>query len=175
MSKDELLAMLPEWFQKIKEYPEIMAAWAYALSDLGNNIAQVWANQYIQTCDEATLVLYERLLGITPSGDETLEYRRAIVMNRYTMIVPFTYDFLLERLNEMFGQNGYVLTIDSANNTADIVITSSVARAKSIFLNFWYLVAPAHLEVSAREEAQSEIDGGQYFGGVVMSQVVNTF
>lgn len=175
MSKDELLAMLPEWFQKIKEYPEIMAAWAYALSTLGNNIMQVWANQYIQTCDEETLSLYERLLGITPSGTSTLEYRRAIVMNRYTMIVPFSESFLLERLNEMFGQDGYVLTIDSANNTADMVITSSVARAKSIFLNFWYLVAPAHIEVTAHEEAHSDIDGTQYFGGVVMSQVVNTF
>ena len=175
MNKDELLAMLPEWFQKIKEYPEIMAAWADALTGVEDNIKRVWANQYIQTCDEATLSLYERLLGITPSGGQTLEYRRAIVMNRYTMIVPFTYEFLVERLNEMFGQDGYVLTIDSANNTADIVITSPVARAKSIFLNFWHLIAPAHIEVTAREEAHSDIDGEQYFGGVVMSQVVNNF
>lgn len=170
---NELLTMLPEWFQKIKEYPEIMKAWSYALSDLDINIKKVWDNQYIQTCDEETLSLYERLLGITPSG--TLEYRRAIVMNRYSMIVPFSYEFLIERLNEMFGQDGYVLTIDSENNTADIVITSSVARAKSIFLNFWHLIAPAHIEVSAREEAQTDIDGEQYFGGVVMSQVVNNF
>lgn len=172
---NELLAMLPEWFQKIKEYPEIMKAWAYALNDLEGNIKQVWDNQYIQTCDEDTLSLYERLLGITPSGDQSLEYRRAMVMNRYSMIVPFTYEYLIDRLNEMFGQDGYVLTIDSANCTADIVITSSVARAKSIFLNLWHLVAPAHIAVTAHEEAQSEIDGEQYFGALVSSSVVNKF
>lgn len=175
MNKDELLEMLPEWFQKIKEYPEIMAAWAYALSVLGSHIIILWANQYIQTCDEATLSLYEKLLGIIPSGSSTLEYRRAIVMNKYSMMVPFSEGFLIDRLNEMFGEDGYVLTIDSENCTADIVLTTSVARAKSIFLNFWYGIAPAHVEITAHEEAESEIDGAQYFGGAVMSQVENVF
>ena len=175
MSRDDLLVMLPEWFRKVKEYPEIMAAWAYALSVMGDNITQVWANQYIQTCDEDTLELYEKLLGITPDGLATIEYRRAVVLNKYSMIVPFTESFLIDRLNDMFGQDGYVLTIDSEHCTADITLLAEIARAKDIFLNFWYGIAPAHIKVTAHEEGHSEIDGRQFFGGVVMSQVEHVF
>ena len=67
MNSNDLLIMVPEWFQKVIEYPEIMKAWVYALNQLDGNIRRLWDNQYIQTCDEATLAQYEKFLGIVPS------------------------------------------------------------------------------------------------------------
>jgi hypothetical protein len=114
-------------------------------------------------------------LGIIPEGSATLEYRRAVVLNKYSMMVPFSEGFLIDRLNEMFGEDGYVLTIDSPTCSVDITLTSGVARAKDIFLNFWYGIAPAHLSITAHEEGHTDIDGEQFFGGVVMSQVEHIF
>lgn len=171
---NELLIMVPEWFQKVIEFPEIMKAWKYALDQFDGNIKQLWDNQYIQTCDEATLSLYEKLLGITPSGTDTLEYRRAIVLNKYSMMVPFSEGYLRSRLDEMFGADGYTLTIDSATSTASIVITSSVARALSIFFDLWYGIAPAHIEIDASENLNTTLEGEQYYGAVIVSSVVNT-
>lgn len=170
---NELLIMVPEWFQKVIEFPEIMKAWKYALDQFDGNIKQLWDNQYIQTCDEATLSLYEKLLGITPSGTDTLEYRRVIVLNKYSMMVPFSEGYLRSRLDEMFGADGYELTVDWQTLEASIEITASVARARLIFLDLWYGVAPAHVAIEAIEHLESDVDGEQFFGGAFFSTVIN--
>lgn len=166
-----LLSMIPRFFQETLEFPEIMKAWEKGLGDFEGNIKGVWDNQYIQTCDEDTLSLYERLLGITPTGD--LEYRRMIVLNKYSMAVPFSEGYLRAKLDEMFGPDGYILTIDHINLTATINITTHVAQARLIFLNLWYGIAPAHIAVSASENLESDIDGEQFYGGVFFSTVIH--
>lgn len=173
MNRDELVAMLPKWFQQIIEYPEIMAAWADALSAFDGNIKALWENQYIQTCDEATISMYEHLLGITPSGTDTLEYRRQMVLNKVAMVAPYTEGYLRTQLDEMFGADGYTLTIDSTTSTGNIVITSPVPRSPNLFFNFWYGIAPAHIKMDAHQEAETEIDGQQYYGGVFVSSVTH--
>lgn len=171
----DLLLMIPEWFQKVLEFPEIMKAWEYALDQLEGNVKQLWDNQYIQTCDEATISLYEKLLGIIPSGTDTLAYRRAVVLNKYAMTVPFTEIYLRQRLDEMFGENGYNLTIDSSTCSAELEITSYVARARMIFFDLWYGIAPAHIEIDAYEHLNTLINAEQFYGAAVASVVSNSF
>ena len=172
---NDLLLMIPEWFRGIIEYPEIMKAWAYALNQVDWNIKKLWDNQYIQTCDEATIAQYERLLGITPGGDDTLEYRRAIVLNKFSMLVPFTEGFLRSRLDEMYGEGNYDLTIDPQTSKALLVIKTTVPRALEIFFDLWYGIAPAHIEIDAAQAVNTVIEGNQYFGGVCVSSVTNRF
>ena len=171
MSKDELLALLPDWFKRVIEYPEIMAAYAKALSDVEKNIDQLWKNQYLQTCDEPTLALYEKLLKITPSGSDSVEYRRSIELNKYSMIVPFSEDFLRDKLDEIFGEDGYTLVIDSPNQTAELSVVRTVPRGLSIFFDLWFGIAPAQMEITAKEDIESEIDGARVFGGAVTSDI----
>lgn len=166
-----LLSMIPRFFQETLEFPEIMKAWEKGLGDFEGNIKGVWDNQYIQTCDEDTLSLYEKILGIIPSGDETLEYRRQIVLNKYSMTVPFSEGFLRSRLTEMFGENGYDLTINSQTSTAVLIVKTSVPSGLDLAYNLWLGIAPAHVELQAHEEGVSNIDGHEYFGAVVMSGV----
>lgn len=173
MNSNDLLIMVPEWFQRVIEYPEIMKAWAYALNQVDGNIRRLWDNQYIQTCDEATLALYEKVLGIILSGYDTLEYRRMVVLNKYSMLVPFTESFLREKLDGMFGSTGYIFTINSAACTASITITAPVARSVNLFFNLWYQIAPAHIKADAHAEAQSVLTGDQYYGAVIISSVNN--
>lgn len=171
----DLLMMVPQWFQRVLEFPEIMKAWEYALDQVDGNIKQLWDNQYIQTCDEPTLALYEKLLGIVPSGTDTLEYRRAVVLNRYAMTVPFTEIFLRQQLDGMFGEDGYTLNIDSSTCSATLEITTYVARARMIFFDLWYGIAPAHIEMDCWENLNTLIDAEQFYGAAVASVVHNSF
>lgn len=168
---NDLLAMIPEWFKKIIEFPEIMKAWAKGLDMIEGDVSLVWNNQYIQTCDEATLSQYERLLGITPAGD--LNYRREIVINRLSLSAPFSVGFLRQQLNARFGEDGYTFNVDPQTSTAEIVITAPVERAVSIFLDLWYEVAPAHIEISVQEV--SFVEGNMLVGGAVGSYVTHSF
>jgi hypothetical protein len=173
MNSNDLLVMIPEWFQRVLEFPEIMKAYAFALNEVEGNTLQLWNNQYIQTCDETTLSEYEKFLGIVPSGTDTIEYRRMIVLNRYSMMVPFSEGYLRSRLDEMFGADGYELNVDWQTLEASIEITASVARARLIFLDLWYGVAPAHVAIEAVEHLESDVDGEQFFGGAFFSTVIN--
>ena len=175
MNSNDLLLMVPEWFQRVLEFPEIMKAWAYALGVVDGNVKQLWDNQYIQTCDEATLSLYEKLLGITPSGTDTLAYRRAIVLNKYSMTVPFSEGYLRTRLNDMFGEDGYELTIDSETSTVTLVISAAVPNALRMFFDMWYGIAPAHLHIIASESLNTLLEGAQYYGAVITSSVCHSF
>jgi hypothetical protein len=171
MNRDDLLSLLPEWFKRVIEYPEIMAAYAKALSSLDGNIEQLWKNQYLQTCDEPTLALYEKLLKITPSGTDSVEYRREIALNKYSMIVPFSEDFLRDRLDVIFGAGGYELVIDSPNQTAELSVIRTVPRGLSIFFDLWYGIAPAQMEVTAKEDITSDTEGFRVIAGAVESGV----
>ena len=82
--------MLPAFFQKLKEFPEIMKAWGKALDDGETNIQKIFDNLFVQTCDAETIATYEELFWIVPQPGDTLEARRNRILNRLSMVVPFS-------------------------------------------------------------------------------------
>lgn len=98
---------------------------------LETEVAEVKNNQYVATASEAGIVLFETMLGITPdTSTETLEFRRARVINRLSMSVPFTYRFLEERLNDIIGAGLWAMSLDYNNFT--LIIESSAENQQ------WY-------------------------------------
>lgn len=165
MNSNDLLIMIPVWFQRVLEFPEIMKAWAYALDQFDGNVKKVWDNQYIQTCDEATLSLYEKLLGITPSGTDTLEYRRTVVWNKYSMIVPFSIGFLKERLTQVYDNNE--IEVDSINSTLTVVLYESANGNVDSVYQLLYDVVPAHMLINLIKQMQVLIENTEYAGSYV--------
>ena len=168
-----LLSMIPRFFQETVEFPEIMKAWQKGLDDLEENIAHVWGNQYIQTCDEETLSLYEKLLHIIPTAGESLNYRRKIVLNNYSMAVPFSEGYLRSRLDEMLGEDGYTLEVDSETCTAVLYIRSPVTSGFDMVYNLWLGISPAHIALSVFQNIVTDIDGDRIIAGLMESTTVN--
>lgn len=166
MTYHDLLTLLPEFFVKIKEYPEIMKAYAAALDSMENNIEQIRDNMFVQTCDASTLNLYEQLFGIIPQPGDTIEARRNRVLNRLSMVVPFTERYLRSRLDEMYGVGNYTLTVDPTTSTATMEIHDFISQGIELFCDLWYRVAPAHVAIDAHEDITTEIDADLYVGGV---------
>ena len=80
------------------EYGEILKVQGHVLDQLEDNMAKVSANNYISSCDEATIAYYERLLGIVYRFGDALDYRRTRVLQKYNTIVPFSIGFLRDKL-----------------------------------------------------------------------------
>lgn len=166
--------MLPEFFKRLKEYPEIMRAYAEALNEAEGNIYQVLNNMFVQTCDAETIAMYEELFNITPQPGDTLEARRNRVLNRLSMVVPFTERFLRSRLDEMYGAGNYTLTIDSQTLTATMSINSFISQGIELFCDLWYACAPCHVALDAHEDITTEIDNPLYFGGAIFQTIIES-
>lgn len=140
----DLISMIPEWFQKVIEFPEIMKAWEYALDQYDGNLKQVWDNQYIQTCDEATLSTYEKLLGIVPNAMDSLESRRIVVLNKYSMIAPFSIGFLKSRLDAIYGD--YDIDVDPVALTLKVTLNGQGWDVIDTVFSLIFDICPAHVE-----------------------------
>lgn len=75
----DLMEVLPSYFRPILEFQEIMKTEGKTAEEVKRNADRLSDNCFIQTCDEATLAYYERLLQISNIG-ATLEERRRILL-----------------------------------------------------------------------------------------------
>lgn len=65
-------------------------------------------NHFVLTADERGIVMFERVLEITADpSTEDLEFRRRRILNRLRMRPPFTFRFLLQRLDDLIGEGKY--------------------------------------------------------------------
>ena len=166
-SKNDLLEMLPQFFQSILEYPEIMKAWSKGLDMAGANSQQVWNNLYVQTCDSDTLAQYEAYLDINPAPGDSLAVRRARVMSRLMVSVPYSERKIRDLLDEMYGEGNYTLTIDPEHSEATMQLHTIIDQGMLLFCTLWFEMAPAHMAFTINEDITTDIDSGLYFGGCI--------
>ncbi len=71
-------------------------------------VIQTYHNQFITACNEETLRRRERLFEISADPTtEPLDFRRKRLINRYSMKLPLTMNFLLQRLDTIIGKDMY--------------------------------------------------------------------
>ncbi len=102
-----LLSYLPAFLAEYKET-------AAALQAADPEFALVWEaadkvlyNAFIATADEYGIARFERLLGILPSGMDTLASRRNRVQARWFMALPGTWRMFLKRLTVLCGNTDF--------------------------------------------------------------------
>lgn len=168
-----LMEILPQYFRSIIEFREIMSIDSNVMEELDKNTNQVNLNFFIQTCDTATIKVYENLFGITYKPGETLEYRRLRILQLYNVIAPFSEGFLRNQLTEMFGDD-YTMDVDSVGCSLKVIISSSRYGAVDLFYNLILDIVPAHLEVIANHEVKNTISSNLYLGGITSNTYMQT-
>lgn len=109
-----LLELLPEFYREVKDYQQIMGTEEDELEQLAEFVNEVHDNFFLQTIDESMAADWEALLGIANSGDATIEFRRARILNRISMKPPFTLPFLYQKLDELIGPGKWTVAVDYA-------------------------------------------------------------
>lgn len=114
----DLLALLPPWYRRILDYQEICQTEEAQFEALGEEISAVADNFFFQTMDEGAVSQWEQIFRIIPDpSTESLDFRRARVLNRISTRPPFTLGFLYQKLDELIGPGEWTVTVDYANYT----------------------------------------------------------
>ena len=106
------------------EQPEFENAWA-AVDDLLNN-------QFIKTAGNLGLSRWEKILGITPKGTDTLDDRRFRVLTRLNEELPYTLPQLRVILESLCGAGNY------SADVADYTLLVKGGRAFIVGVNGFF-------------------------------------
>lgn len=137
--------MLPEWFQQIEEFKQIMAVEGNMLEKVEKNMGEVYQNHFIKTADKEIISDYEGWMEIRNQAGESLDYRRERVLQKLNTLPPFTIWFLRNRLNAVLGEDGYLLCVNPTECMLEIRIISDRPRAVEMVFDLMRDILPAHL------------------------------
>lgn len=161
----DLLALLPPWYSQILDYQQICNTESQQFEALASEIVAVADNFFFQTMDVGAVSQWEQIFGITPNPTtETLEFRRARIINRLSTRPPFTLWFLYQKLDELIGPNQWTVTVDYPNYTLYI---ESAAQNQSYATEVAFTInriKPAHIVYVNKPYVQT---------GLLLSETIN--
>lgn len=171
---DVLYENLPIYFKKVKEFIQILSAHGYEIDKLDGNIQDIYNNFFVQTADISTLSYYERLLDIAPSPGDTLSYRRNRIIQQLSLVPQFDINWLITKLNELYGKDEYTLNVNSEECTLDVDITDDVYDSVRLFYDFIWDIIPAHIAIPVKQYTDTDITVGVY-AGVIPSTTIMSY
>lgn len=126
MSQPNILEYLPEVFRDIAEIKAHAAAEKPELEALWAAVDNAYNDQFLYTMSENGISRWEKMIGITPMGTDTVEDRRFRVINRLNAQLPYSYKMLEAHLIQMCGEKGYIMSYnkDTFTLTIKIALTS---------------------------------------------------
>lgn len=120
------LSYLPPIFHEIKDMIEIAKVENPLLKDLWQEIENALLDQFLMSATERGIKRNEDMLHIVSMATESLETRRFRLLTRFNEQVPYTRPVLRNLLNTLLGENGYELTINTADKTLKVKIELTV-------------------------------------------------
>lgn len=107
-----LLDYLPPIMQTYREIKATLDAEDPEFKLVWTAVDQVLSNEFITTADEYGISRFEKILGILPYAEDTLESRRTRVLARWFQSLPYTLRMLVQKLVAICGEDGFTLTYD---------------------------------------------------------------
>lgn len=164
----DLISYLPPFMQNYREPVAALEAETPEFQSLWQGAERALNNHFISTADEYGLSRYEKLLGIRPAEDDTLESRRIRVQTRWVSKLPYTLRALTEKIEGLcggadfsvennFGQ-GYGITIRTS-----LEMPGQVNELEHLLEE----MAPCNIEVSATNHIRCDTEGLIFAGGCI--------
>lgn len=163
---DVLMAQLPDWFKPVLEYIALMEAYGVSLDGLQDLASAISDNAYIQTADEDTLKMWEKILGLPVMMGYSSEYRREQIIQRFMNFAPYTIWHLRDSLTELFGSD-YTLTVNSERCELGIIIQSGRVGSIDLVYQLIHNVIPAHIYVNINQVVENYLNTRQYIGAIL--------
>ncbi len=106
---------LPKYVQKYKEIEKIMETEDFEFQIVDDESEIIKDNLFIKTCNKIGISRFEKIMGIIPLETDTLESRISRVITRWNESLPYTYNFLIRKLNSLCGMNNYEIVKNYEN------------------------------------------------------------
>lgn len=168
MDRKRLIDYLPPIMQNFKEIKEITNAEQKEVDLIDGEISKVLDNAFIESCDEYGIKKYEKLVGVTPTAQDTLESRKSRVLIRWNNFVPYSYKVLIRKLNIFCGVNNYDISGDLKNYELVIQTMLSLpgqSKELEVMLN---KMLPLNIALSVLNDLEYELVGYIHSFGVTI-------
>jgi hypothetical protein len=144
--------------QNIKEFQEIADAEDSEIVALKTEITNMIDDQFIQTAMKNGIARREKMLKIQPFADDTINSRRFRVQSRWNDKLPYTYNQLLNKLNNLVGDDGYIITLNNLEYSLHIKINLGQKRMINDVSTVVQNIAPANLVITVELQYNRHID-----------------
>ena len=142
---------IPTWFQDILEYQALCQTETQQFTAFLNSMQAVASNFFFQTMDVSAVSTWEQIFRIVPNPEtETLEFRRARLINRISTKPPFTLGFLYRKLDEIIGPGQWTVDVDYSNYTLYIEASAQDKNYWSELAVTLNMIKPAHIIYTGR-------------------------
>ena len=120
-SDEKILRYAPDIYEDNETMLEVYKQEKEEINENEVLIVQVFLNNFVKTCNEDGIKRFEKIFSILADEiNESLEYRKSRIINKFTSQLPYTRLFLENMLAEIFGEEYYEL--DIVNNTYTVKV-----------------------------------------------------
>ena len=108
-----LIDYLPPFIRNIRECESIMNDGEQPeINLMWGKIENAMKDQFISDATENGVQRWEKILGIVPKGELTLDERKFAILSKINETLPFTITTLKEQLRSLCGENNYSAEVD---------------------------------------------------------------
>lgn len=164
---------LPPFMQTYKEPVATLNAEQPEFQLVWKATDRVLYNRFISTADEYGISRFEKILGIFPSSEDTIESRRSRVQSKWFTKTPYTWRVLLEKLMVLCGDTDFVLTNNFSEGytltlVTDLELYGQVEELESII----NMMIPENIVIDSRNNIPCNAKGVVLFcGGVCFTNI----
>lgn len=169
----QLSRYVPGFLQEIKEIQEIYTAEEKEIQEIYSEMDKLWTESLMQEASAWGIKRFEKIAGLNPEPNDTLEYRRQRVFQTYCAVAPFSEEFLRDELTKLFEED-YTMEIDFQNSILKVFIFSSKYGAVDLFDRLVQNIVPANMEVITNHWIENDIACGNYVSGIVSNTLIQT-
>lgn len=136
---------LPPFVREYSEIIKITEVEDVELNKLNKDINKLRDNQFFLYCDEKGVEYFENMLGIQPKKSETLEERKSNVFTIWNIEVPYTYSYLVNMLDNICGNDGYILELINNEYLLKVGLTLRERNKTEVLIKMFDRVLPCNI------------------------------
>lgn len=165
---NKLIDFLPLKIAQIEEFKEIMDTETIELEIIEKGQQRILHENFIDTATEYGVRHQEKLFKIRADlSNETLEFRKLRIKNRKIDKVPFTYRFLQNKLNNLFGEGNYKLELLNNEYVLKVEINTFDWNMFNEIVDNFRTIIPCNMILNST--LIQKINANLYYAGVLTS------
>lgn len=162
----DLVSYLPEFMQSYTEPVKALEGENPEFSIMWKAVDRVLCNRFIATADEYGISRFEKMLGIHPANEDTLESRRSRVSSKWFNKIPYTWKVLLQKLTVLCNDTDFILTHNFTEGYTLTVLTNLELYGQVEELeNIINSMIPCNIVIDSLNSIPCNIKGTVLFGG----------
>lgn len=143
----KLIEYMPPFLKNVREFNKIFDSEDIELQNLEVNLKKLLTEVIVSTADSYGLDRYEKILKIKNDTND-INKRRFKILSRLNNQIPYSYNWLVEKLNTTIGKDNYKLNVNYDEYKVEIEVASLFEDIAEILNKDLKEQLPANLIIS---------------------------